>query len=194
VYRTQRLLLRVFPGARYVNEYADSHGWPLRAREGDSAKAVETTWDLGPIVTLHCVDDAITGNAHVFVSSEVGNLAEAYLQPAEDQLDIWSLDELLRLVDEAADPQEHGEAILKLAVAAPYESDERVARRFEEAVSSENPLLRDMTVWAMSLCTYPEFRTMLERVAETESQHEVRGRARSLLELYDRHGVPDHAD
>jgi hypothetical protein len=175
-----------------VQRFADRHGWPSVGRATQVQDTVETMWDLGPIVTLHCVDDGITGNSYVYVSGEVANLAESYLRPAKEELATWSLDDLFAALDQANEPRERGMVLLKIAIAAPLESDERIVRRIEAAVASEDDLLRDMTVWAMSICTYPEFRPLLERVAENEPALGTRDRARALLRIYDRLGeVPE---
>ncbi|HWL85085.1 MAG TPA: hypothetical protein VNO21_04750 [Polyangiaceae bacterium] len=190
-FKTRRLLLRSFPGTPEVEQFARRQGWPTIERVSQLKTTVETMWDLGPVVTLHCVDDGITGNAYVFVSSEVAPFAEAYLQSVEAAFSTWSLDELFQLVDQAKDPQARGMAIIKMTIAAPLESNENVIRRMTDALAADDAMQRDVTLWAMSICSYPEFRPLLRRAADNEPEQLLRRRARALLVVYDKFGVPE---
>ncbi|MBV9383846.1 MAG: HEAT repeat domain-containing protein [Streptosporangiaceae bacterium] len=152
---------------------------------------IEIIWDLGPEVALHCVDDAVTGNSYVYTSSDVPNFAEAYLHPAEEEIETWSVGELIREVDRATDPVQRGKAIVRMAIAASYETDEEVARRMSEALRSDDYALRDLTLWAMSICSYPVFRPLLRDIARSDSSEVLRQRAQMLLEAYDGAGVEE---
>lgn len=190
-YRTRRLLLRQFPGMPEVDRCADNHGWSRIDQTARGSRTIEYTWHLGPVVTLHCVDDGVTANAYVFTSGDVSNLAESYLGTVESELNTWSISELIHQVDQSEDPLEHGRAIIRMAIAAPYERDEEVIQRMAIGLRDDDFRVRDMTMWAMSLCSYPEFRPLLQNIAHGDPEEVLRERAQMLLQAFDKAGVGD---
>lgn len=189
-YRTRKLVTRNCPALDEVIRLAESLGWPCAGDQLDQRKH-EVCYDLGPVVTLHYVEDQIIRMCYIYISSTVGNLAEGFAKMVVEGIDILSIPEILEMVDAEHEPLRKGRAIIRLGLAAPGDYDSATYSRIEQALIAPDERLREMAIWATSYSSYAEYRSLLRHIAQADPVHRIRERAAMMLEGFDLAGVPE---
>jgi hypothetical protein len=191
-YRSNRVVLRETSGEDDVRRFADTLGWPqLAAQEQDLANAVsrEVAWGVGTEISLHYVEDPVTGNNYVNAWGHDKAAVDALVRIAAENLDSWSADELEQAVTTAENSQEKAKAVLRAGLAAPNEFDERFFRLISSAITDPDPVAREAGIYATAFSSYPQYRPLLRRVAETDPVDSRRDDAQLALESFDIEGV-----
>ncbi|WP_370417399.1 hypothetical protein AB8O64_01470 [Streptomyces sp. QH1-20] len=189
---SRRRVLKESKGEAEVAAFCSAHDWP-RAREGwldpDTKWEYKITWSCGPAVQLHYVEDGLAGCRYVQTSSTNSALLATYVEMADEELSFWSRGELLRDVDDSADPLSKGRGLIRMGVGAPIGEDPEVITRIQCGLRNSAREVRDMSILAAFYAKYPQLRTTLREVAEEDQDGELRLRARAILEAYDTLGV-----
>lgn len=193
-YRSNRFVLRESSGEDDVQRFADTLGWPrLAEQEQDLANAVsrEVAWGVGTEQSLHYVEDPVTGNNFVNAWGRDKATVDALARLAAENLDTWPIDELEQAVTAAENMQQKAEAVLRAGLAAPNEFDERFFTLISSAITDPDPIAREAGIYATAFSSYPQYRPLLRRVAETDPVPSRRDDAQLALESFDIEGVPE---
>jgi hypothetical protein len=97
---------------------------------------------------------------------------------------------LIAAVDDAADDQERGRTLVRMAVGAPVGNDE-VHERIAAGLRDSSQRVREFSVLAAFYSMYPTLRPLLRDVAASDPSDAVRHHARTFLEALDNLGVTD---
>ena len=148
--------------------------------EGQSYEQVWTTPDK--TLAVNYVEDPLSGMSYVHFRGE--DLEELTEEFGEKLSTFWP-DELIGLFHEATEHDEIVDYLYRLAIAFP-EYDEQVFGIFERAATSApHPKLRLAGLDALAYRTWPQSRAVVERVARTDADAEVREQAARILTLWD---------
>jgi hypothetical protein len=186
-YKTRRLLLGSYPAEEQVTTYARRNDWPVAGTTEEDPEAGtvhEIIWLVEPALALHYAQDALTSTAYVLASSWSPELAEGLSRRLERELDVISLDELLRTAEEARDAHALSLAINKLSLGAPREYDADVFRLIAKGLSHADRDVRLASIWAVGFMPWPEYRPILRKLAEGDPDSTARETAADLLEAY----------
>jgi hypothetical protein len=126
------MILRECPFEEDIERYAQGVGWTRTGEtvgSGQVKSRREVTWKAGPATRLYYVEDDMSPNCFVYVGSGTANMASSTGQEVYEKFHPWSLQDLAYQVDVASLPPELGQAILRLAIAAPYQFDPEVFER-----------------------------------------------------------------
>jgi len=194
---SRRLVLKHCPAREEASRMADQHGWtkysemPIEEGESDS---VEVLWRVRPGLAFFYVENYLSDDCAVgLIWSEppVDSEGEELLREIEQGVDVWSVNELLGAIDTAESDVELARALMRAALGAPVDFDPRFLERISRALSHPEPMVRETAVAAMMYPAWPQFRPVLRKVAQEDPSERVLARAMTILESYDRVGVPN---
>jgi HEAT repeat protein len=103
-------------------------------------------------------------------------------------LDVYTAEDLLHAVDEAATSEETMRAVFRLTFAAhPTRADPAVVDRVTRAFRHTDPAVRAATAFAMANTDWAEYRPLLQHLTRDDDAG-VRGMATRVLTTYDEVG------
>lgn len=148
--------------------------------EGGVYEQVWTTPDK--TLAVNYVEDPLSGMSYAhFRGADLEELTEEF----GEKLSTFWPDELVGLFYEATEHDEIVDYLYRLAIAFP-EYDEQVFEIFERAATrAPHPKLRLAGLDALAYRTWPQSRAVVERVAGTDADPEVREQAARILTLWD---------
>jgi len=187
-YKARRLLLRQFPAEEVARRYAEENGWPITGQteeDPDEGTVREIMWMVEPSLVLHYAEDRMSETSYVMASSWSPDRADDFSARLEREMDVRRLGELLRDCDEASTPQEKSVAIARLALGAPRLYDVDVFTRVGRGLSDPDGDVRLASIWAIGFMPWPEYRPVIQKIAETDTDQIVRETARDLVEAYE---------
>jgi len=191
-YSSRNLVLRTFPGKGIVEEYADSQGWQIMGfneADGKRGQPYQVLWYIEQATVIYLTEDEIARTSYATINSGSLELAKRYAAEARLGLNAWADTELLQEFDNAQEAQRVGRALLRLGIAAPEEFDNEFFSRISEGFSNPDLRVRNVAIWACTYSPWPQYRSRLEQIAETDSAEELRERALLTLEAFDKGGV-----
>ena len=196
-FATRPRVLRPETTVEQVDEFAKGHKWPMVSvteRDREAGTDGEVVWRAdghtvgGQVLrtgSLHYRVDAMFGIGYVSVSGTPKKAVEALASTVAQALKPWTVEELCRAFDEAADPRSQGQAVLRLGLAAPAKPDQEVVKRIRTALGDQDARVRYAAVFAASFTGYDEFLTDLRTLADEDPEEFLRDRAAATLRAMD---------
>lgn len=188
-YRTRSLVFRKMPSEGDAERLANAMGWPVRGEiPADYARGIprEVQWSAGPAITLHYLEDDLSGNAYLVVSGDRKEIAEATAGIAEQHLAaFFSYEELLDSISKARKEPEKCRALVRAALGAPREFDDRLFEIVRISLRDKSPAVRESAIWATSYAAWPQFRGLLEDVVAHDHNQHVHDTAEGMLGAFD---------
>ncbi len=132
--------------------------------------------------TIHYIDDRYVKFPYIVV---MGSERDKVIALIQDNLDIYTKEELLQLMDSADTRAEKKWAISHLCVGAPSSYDHEFSVRFQQVMTDEDPEIRRAAIWMFTYVGWPELRPLLEQAKENDPHHLVRQNAESVLAAFD---------
>lgn len=169
-----------------VMDFTWSNDWILRGKyeaEPENFKPFELRWlkDDGQ-TGLHYVEDFIVGFPY-YVMKGVSEEIES--EKIADAIEIYSLEEILKLLDESSTPESRAKAILYLGVSITGEFRDDLFSEFLKVFSDQDPKVRMAAVKACTYIGWREFREVIDRIRVNDSDEEVRLKAKATLDAFD---------
>jgi hypothetical protein len=189
---SQRLILRSAEPEHQVFEYANSFQWTMIVdipEDPDVGQQREVVWRISSTIDLHYQMDDMTGIGYVFIRADHPRQEDSFAAHAEQHLDVFPREELLRTYDMATDPEERGGSLLMLALGAPFKVDEATALRISAALQGPHPDVREAAIYATSYTPSEAYIPLLRHVAETDPVEALREDAQVMLDSYDEVGI-----
>jgi hypothetical protein len=190
-HRTRRIILRRPSGLADVRRFAEELGWPLAIEEEadeDRGKAHEIAWAAGPAVSLHYLDDPVSGCGYVVAWGADPKIAEGLAALAEERLDAWTPDELLLAAANATEPMERARSVIRVGLGSPDEFDARFLELIRNAMSHPDTRVREAALYATGYTAWPAYRPLLEDAARNDPDTSRRNDAQILLEAFEELG------
>ncbi|MFG2727955.1 hypothetical protein [Streptomyces canus] len=171
-----------------VAAVAEKLGWGfLGELSEDPAQLAsrELIWGKSQNLTLHFREDFLTKSPCVFVSGADERRVATAARFTETQLKPATIDEILEAADSVRQiPADYALAVMRLGLGAPEHFDERFATRIAAAAENPEEEVRKAAAWATSYVVWPQFISLLERMAEYDSAEDVRRVARRIRNAY----------
>lgn len=185
---TPRYVLRGDEPEELASGYADEQGWDLISREQaepDRGREFELMWATDRPVTFHYQEDNVAHEGYVYLAGDDPELIAGYESQLLVALDHWSFDDLLRDVSEQPEGPDRAAAVLRAGIGAPMEFDERFFEVISAAMTADEAQVRGVGVLACSYSPQPQYRPLLDAIAEDEPEPEIRDLAKSTLRAFD---------
>jgi hypothetical protein len=139
---SRRLVLKGCPARDQAENVAAERGWVKFseiAPDADGVGLFEMQYRVWPGLAFFYVENDLSGDCSVgFIVTDVLSEVDPdeQLSDLESSFDTWSVDELLDAVDRAGSPVDYARAVLRAAIGAPVEFDERFFERIARAATS----------------------------------------------------------
>ena len=192
VRRSRRFVLREFQDRDSVVQVATELGWPLeRVTEPDheAVQDLEILWKPGPGLALRYVEDFDADESYVVVSGRNAEGVRGVEIYVEARLPAWSLDDLVRKVDEASTDEERAQNVLRLGLGAPIEMRDDFVRRISDAIQDKSLYVRQAGVWAVAHAEWPVLLPLVRQVAENDPEEEIRDDAMTIVDVFGEAGM-----
>ena len=190
--QTSKMLLRGCPYEDELDAFAELHGWQRTSASDALSGRREVEWSTGDNdTTLRYVKDEMSPNCYFYVAgSDPAPVGDAAMQAYEELQPLVQSD-VIPQVDAAPGPLQLGQALLRLGIVAPLESDPDVLERIVGGLSHPDGRVRTMALWATTYSPWAEYRPAITAIAESDPESLLRERARVTLEAFDAAGVGD---
>ncbi|MER7506186.1 hypothetical protein AB0L05_35530 [Nonomuraea pusilla] len=178
-----------------INELAQSYGWPVvyeADRNFDRGKGREVNWGVTRDVVLGYLESHISNDCCIVAVGKDSELAERVIRHMDDDLEdeIESVAELLAAIQDAEDPRDLAQSLVRAAFGAPREFDQEFFAAFAKAAREHGEYrVRDIAVSSVVYIEWPEFKPLLERIQARDSEEQVRARAAIVLHAYTAAGM-----
>jgi hypothetical protein len=186
-----RALLRTGTSRQDVLNYAREMGWPNTLEEGDPGQGQNYRAAFaivpGSGTSLHYVEDFTSRQRYVYVSSTELWLASRMATFVDDDLDPETLDDLLATCDTSTG-LDHGRALMRLGVAAPYEFSPDVYARLSAGMKDTDPRVRRLSMWATTYSPWPQYLDHIHAIADADPDDALRDRAATILAVLQERG------
>jgi hypothetical protein len=155
----------------------DNHWSLVRTIKADANKPHEVLWhDSTQNVTIHYIEDFYIGLAYLVLQGEVLDLViediYASLPQAYQASDVFSM------LDKA---ENLTRSIHCLGLIAPPSFNQIFFDRFQQTLSHSDPKIRSATITAIAYAGWPEFKSSLEGLYQSELDPDVRKDVEVLL-------------
>ncbi|GAA5090533.1 hypothetical protein GCM10023319_43170 [Nocardia iowensis] len=192
-YQSRRLIMRSTSYAEEeVMDYASTFGWDVvdETEEDTAAGTLRVvTWEISSGVDLsYSLDDA-TGCPYVFVTAAIPSQRQAFIDHAEDHLEVFSREELITFHDGADTVEERAGALLMLALSSPPEFDEDSQVRVVEGLRDPRNDLREAAIYATGYTPARRYVPMLREIALHDPVQQLRDNAQDMLVAYEEAGI-----
>jgi hypothetical protein len=191
-FRSRRVVLKSSHGEREVERFADELGWPrLLEQEEDAEQNLsrEVAWAAGPALSLHFVQDPVSRHGYVVVWGRDKGAVDGLAELAAHRLNTWTLPELLAGPERAVDDRERAVALIRAGVGAPDEFDQRFFDVIAKGIGDPSSMAREAAIVATAYSSYPQYRPVLKRAAESDPDPARRRDAEVMLRSLDADGV-----
>jgi hypothetical protein len=194
IYRTRRLVLKSFPADDVAARVAEARGWEMysdtQAEAGETVR--EVMWRVSPGVSFFYVEGDLSDDCCVGFIARTDSSIDELLDGVESVVDSWSVDDLLAAVDNATgDSVALARAVMRLGLGSPVDFDERFYERLEVCARNSESIVREVAIAAMAYPAWPQLRSVLTTLAQSDPVQNVRDRAADMLDDYDRVGVAE---
>jgi hypothetical protein len=151
----------------------------------------EVTWEVNPGLKMHYALDRLSSSSFIVVEGDDDRRSSQLVDAVEDGLDPWTLDELLEEVDletalyddDSGDSRSVAQAVIRLGVGTPNEYNEEVFGRISGAMRSSEAWVRRAAIWATAYSRWPQFLPLLNEIADTDPDQEIRSDARAMVDI-----------
>ncbi|MFD8495106.1 hypothetical protein [Amycolatopsis sp. NPDC059657] len=154
----------------------------------DSGDRREVIWDIDAGLTMHYVDDGISGARFFEVRGDdvddVADIAESL----SEMLRPLSYDDLLDAHRNATTLDEKKAALLRAALGAPPERDDDFAGLIEHALRSTDGQIREAGLWAATYYGLPDFIPAIQAIARDDA--DLADLAKDVLRGFKERGLP----
>lgn len=185
---SNRLVLGRSPQDASVVELAEDEGWQC-GEAGEDEGARRVVWSIGPGCALTYIEDPVSHNAYVVLVSEDRETYDRVLELVDYELMPVSRRALLVSIDEARDPLNRARAVIQLGLGAPEEYDKEFFEAIRDAFGNEDKWVREAAVWSTAYSPWPQYRPLLEVMAQNDPEEKLRTDATTILAGFDVHGV-----
>ena len=173
-----RLVLRDSVSREEIDRLASEKGWifsgEVKATGNTPYQKIWTTIDQR--TAIHYIEDSLIVIHYLQIK---GDRPEEVADDIRASLDVYDKYEIRNIVESASRSSEVIDAIYIAGVAAPQRYDEEYFQLFENVLSHPDPEVRRAAIFAMAYASWPQFRSLLERVIATDL--EVRKDAEIML-------------
>jgi hypothetical protein len=191
-YYTQRSLLTGHTSRTAIFTYAAHMGWRLVLEEGDPAvENYRAHFGAAPGVEFRYVEDLTSRQRYVYIASSTDDGAAILAGFVADDIDTMPLQQFLDACD-ATEDLEHGRALMRLGVAAPYEHSPDVFNRINAGMQHDDARVRRLAVWATTYSPWPAYLRALRTIATSDPDPALRDRAHGIVEIFENHGASTH--
>lgn len=186
---SQRLLLPAESTRAHVFRYAEEMGWPLVRQVGDPDlhETFRAEFAVTGSTQFRYVEDFMSRERYVYAESPEDNtmwrrLAELIAEDLRPE----RLEDLAAACDKA-EGLEHGQALVRLGVAAPHAFTPEVFDRVTAGFRHPDPEVRRLALWASTYSPWSEYVPHIREVSRTDTADPVRARANDLLAVHATH-------
>jgi len=130
-------------------------------------------------VSIHLIVDDMTDVNYVTV---MGEEAEQVAEHVCAALPSFSIAEIVRLLEQATTRDEQIYALYRAGVTLPGQYDAMYMPLFEKTLANDDPDVRRATIIAMAALEWPELQPLMERIAVTDPEADVRADAQQWLD------------
>jgi HEAT repeat protein len=134
---------------------------------------------------LHYSVDEATNCPYIFFTAPWRNIALGFVRHAEQNLDVFTHDDLLAAYDEARGPEDRANALLRLALGSPRELNDDSFDRIVSALEDKGERVRRAAVYATSYTPSALYRPYLRKIAQKDPVKDIRKDAKEMLHAYD---------
>jgi len=187
-YPSVRLILRPPLGEEDVERYAGSQHWRKEydRRESSAAGTLrEVAWRVSTEVMLHYTVDDVTNCPYIFFTAPWRQIGRGFIRHAEQNLRVFTHDDLLAAFDESHGSEDRANALLRLALGSPRELDDDSFDRIVSALQDQDDKVRRAAVYATSYTPSALYRPYLRRIAQRDPVKAIRKDAKEMLLAYD---------
>jgi len=151
----------------------------------------EQVWELVPGVFLQLLEDYRSRSLAMVIYSEDSDRVVKFSELVRQYVNPIDPEEILSDVAAASIDEDRAHAIVRAGFGSPFEFDERFFSVIRDAMTDKSPRVRAAGVWATTYSFWPQYREPLRRVAETESDPDLREEAAALADApADQYGRP----
>jgi hypothetical protein len=184
----QRLILKDPTSKSAVHDLAVDEHWRFTRRilaNPDEAISYELVWLTSDgVTTVHYVEDDLVKFPYLVVKGEGDNLSQI-ADTIHRKLEVYSREEISDLVQQARTRGQKMEAIAFLGVSAPTSFDQSIFEGLVGAMSDRDPEVRRTAVWMTGYSAWPQYRELLTRLMESDTDESVRTDAGFVLAGFD---------
>ncbi|MEV0780121.1 hypothetical protein [Streptomyces sp. NPDC050428] len=188
VARSRRVILRGELGEYAVDAFSERVGWPrLSESEADIEAWIprQVTWEIDSATTLHYMEDLISDTAYLMVIGNDQGVVHSAVGKVENELEVWSIDELIENVETGESAEDIALAVLRLGMGSPLKYSNRVFRCIENALKSDSLKVQEGAVWSITYEAWPAFRVPLRELLDSSPEGEFTQTVRHLLNELD---------
>jgi len=181
-------VLRADDAEEVASSFAAGHDWDLMTRDlADPERGVEyeVIWATEGPVTFHYQEDHVLHEGYVYLAGRDLALVARHEEDLAKTLDSWTQQELLDEAERQPPGPDRGRAILRAGLGAPMKFDRRFFELITEAMRSPEAPVRAIGIRACSYSPVAEYRPELERIAQGDTEQEVRDLAQATLRAFD---------
>ncbi|MER6812725.1 hypothetical protein ABT299_25975 [Spirillospora sp. NPDC000708] len=186
-YAARRMLLRQETSRNDVLRYAAAMGWAKTGEEGalEQSQTYRLVFSVVPGTAVRYVEDFTSRQRYLYVSSNTDWVAERLATLIDDDLSPWPLSDLVAACDHSRD-LEHGRALMRLGVAAPYEYNPEVFARLDAGMQHPDPRVRRLSLWATTYSPWPQYLARICAIAQADPEPALQERAETILAVLQR--------
>jgi hypothetical protein len=156
-------------------------------RDPDNRIPFELIWITSDEnTTIHYIEDELVKFSYIVIK---GKDVEKVVSKIISQIDIYSPEELFKMLIDAKSRSEKMKAVAHLGVASPQEFDPKFFELLQAAFSDSDPEVRRTAVWCIGYASWREFKETLEHLANSDPDEAVREDAGYLVGGYEQNGI-----
>lgn len=186
--RSRRFVLRR-PGAdggrRRLSDLVRAIGWTPTDAHLPGRTDPEQVWRVAEDVTFHHVLDQRSGLAYVEVRGSDSDRMREALERVRPSLEVRSQSELLEALWSNHDETELPAALLAAGLGAPLRFAEDLFLPVSQALDHPDPGIREAALWALAYTEWPEWRTVVTPLGDTDPDPRIKAIAHQIVELFD---------
>ncbi|MGX8903984.1 hypothetical protein ACR820_01660 [Streptomyces netropsis] len=149
----------------------------------------EVSWTVGRAAQVVYGHVPAAATRYVQVVGDDEEEVLSLVEHLEQQLHPWGYEDLLLYCDEAHLPNDRASAVVRLAIGAPPAFDEDFFSRIRDALCDSDATVRDAGIQAASHYAVTQFAPLLDELARTDPDPELRETAQALLSVYEKAGL-----
>lgn len=186
LFQSRRMILRAADPLRVVTDFVrevgatELGGMTKTPEESNYGIVRELVWELATGLQLHYLEDYRSACCFMVITCTDDRRTEEICCLVSSYLGTWSDDDVIRAIEESASPADRAQAVIRAGVAAPEEFQPDLWHRIGQAMSDPDPLVRAAGVWATPYSFWPQFRPLLEKVAQDDPDPGLRADAFAL--------------
>lgn len=132
--------------------------------------------------SIHYIEDFVVGLNYIMIKGAAVNEISEIINK---MLGTYSETDIKSSLNDAKTTEDTIKAINHIAVTASEEYNEEVFKLFEQALEHKDSEVRKATIMGMGYPGWHEFKALLEKLQQSDTDEEVRKHAGFLLEGYD---------